>query len=55
MFSAVVVFVGTTYLAMQASQFAIFNIGLVVVWLLLAAAIGREYKRLVASGRPPCG
>jgi AAA family ATP:ADP antiporter len=52
--SAVVVFIGTTYLAMQASQFAMFNIGLVVVWLLLAAAIGREYKRLVASGRPPC-
>ena len=54
MFSAVVVFVGTTYLAMQASQFAIFNIVLVVVWLLLAVAIGREYKSLVASGRPPC-
>jgi hypothetical protein len=28
--------------------------GLVVVWLLLAVAIGREYKRLVASGLPPC-
>jgi AAA family ATP:ADP antiporter len=53
-FSAVVVFIGTTYLAMQASGFAIFNIGLVVVWLLLAVVVGREYKRLVASGRPPC-
>jgi hypothetical protein len=54
MFSAAVVFIGTSYLAMQASQFAILNIGLVVVWLLLAVVIGREYKRLVASGRPPC-
>jgi hypothetical protein len=49
-----VVFVGTTYLAMQAGHFAMFNIGLVLVWLVLAASIGREYRRLVAAGQPPC-
>jgi hypothetical protein len=52
--SAVLVFVGTTYLAMQASHFALFNIALVVLWLVLTVWIGRAYKRLVASGRPPC-
>lgn len=52
--SALIVFVGTTYLAMRASHFAIFNIALVVLWLMLAVLIGREYRRLVASGRPPC-
>ena len=46
---AVVVFIGTTYLAMQARDFALFNIGLVVVWLILAVLIGREYRRLVAA------
>jgi AAA family ATP:ADP antiporter len=52
--SAAVVFIGTTYLAMQASQFAIVNIVLVLVWLVLAVLIGREYMKLVDSGRPPC-
>jgi AAA family ATP:ADP antiporter len=54
MFSAAVVFVGTTFLAMGPSHFAMFNIALVILWLAVALAIGREYKRLVASGRPPC-
>jgi AAA family ATP:ADP antiporter len=52
--AAAVVFLGTTYLAMGASQFAMVNIGLVLIWLALAALIGREYLKLVASGRPPC-
>ncbi|MEJ2312559.1 MAG: hypothetical protein P8Y11_09200 [Gemmatimonadales bacterium] len=52
--AAAVVFLGTTYLAMGASQFAMVNIGLVLIWLALAALIGREYVKLVASGRPPC-
>jgi hypothetical protein len=39
---------------MQASQFAIVNIVLVLVWLVLAVLIGREYMKLVDSGRPPC-
>jgi AAA family ATP:ADP antiporter len=52
--SAAVVFLGTTYLAMGASQFAVVNIALVLVWLVLAVLIGREYMKLVDSGRPPC-
>jgi hypothetical protein len=39
---------------MGASQFAMVNIALVLVWLVLAVLIGREYMKLVASGRPPC-
>ncbi len=52
--SAALVFVGTTYLAMRASHFAMFNIVLVALWLTVALWLGREYKRLVASGGPPC-
>jgi AAA family ATP:ADP antiporter len=51
---SVTFFVGTTFLAMEARHFALFNIGLVVLWLILAVLIGRAYRRLVASGRPPC-
>ncbi len=51
--SALVVFIGTTYFALQASGFAKFNIALVLVWLVLALSIGRQYKHLAATGRPP--
>ncbi len=47
-------FIGTTFLAMETRHFALFNLGLVAIWLVLAVFIGREYKRLVASGSPPC-
>lgn len=47
------VFVGTTFLAWGATGFAKFNIFLVLVWLALAFLIGREYKRLVATGQAP--
>ncbi len=51
--SALTVFIGTTYFALQASGFAKFNIGLVLVWLVVALSIGRQYKHLAATGRPP--
>jgi AAA family ATP:ADP antiporter len=51
---AVTVYVGTTYLALRVSQFAVFNMALVLVWLVLAVLIGREYRRLVQTGWPPC-
>jgi AAA family ATP:ADP antiporter len=51
--SAALVFAGTTYFALTASGFAKFNILLVIVWLMLAFLVGREYKRLVATGQPP--
>ena len=51
--SALLVFAGTSYFALTASGFAKFNIVLVIVWLILAFLVGREYKRLVATGQPP--
>ncbi|MCL7984590.1 MAG: MFS transporter [marine benthic group bacterium] len=45
--SALLVWVGTTWLALDASGFAKFNIMLVLVWLGLSVAIGREYTRRV--------
>ena len=51
---SVTFFVGTTFFAMEARNFALLNIVLVTLWLVLAVLIGREYRRLVASGRPPC-
>lgn len=49
--SAVLVFVGTTYLAMAARHFAIVNLVLVGMWLIIAALIGREYVRLAREAR----
>ena len=51
--SAVVVWLGTTWLAMGASDFAKFNILLVLIWLGISVWVGREYTRLVRSGQPP--
>ncbi|MGD8700149.1 MAG: MFS transporter [Gemmatimonadales bacterium] len=51
---SVTFFIGTTFLTMETRHFALFNIGLVVFWLMLATLIGRQYRRLVATGRPPC-
>ncbi len=45
--------IGFPFLAWKVTGFAIFNIGLVVVWLVVAVAIGRRYKVLVKEGRPP--
>ncbi|MEE8361773.1 MAG: hypothetical protein V3R71_06425 [Gemmatimonadales bacterium] len=47
-------FIGTTFLAFQTKQFALFNLVLVAIWLVLAYQIGKEYGRLKSSGRPPC-
>jgi AAA family ATP:ADP antiporter len=52
-FSAVMVFVGTSFLVWGASGFAKFNILLVIIWLGVAFTIGREYKRLAATGESP--
>lgn len=45
--STVLVAVGTTWLAFKTKQFALVNLGLVCIWLILAVFIGRENKRLV--------
>lgn len=51
--SAVLVFLAATYFALTASGFARFNIVLVGVWIALAIAIGRRYRRMISSGMPP--
>lgn len=51
--SAMLVFVGTTYFALNSSGFAKFVIVLVIVWFFLAFLVGRDYQRLVATGQPP--
>jgi AAA family ATP:ADP antiporter len=47
--SAVAVFVGTTFLAFGAGQFALFNVVLVLAWLVVAYRIGREYQLKTAQ------
>jgi AAA family ATP:ADP antiporter len=44
--SAGVVFAGTTWLGFAPKHFALVNVGLIVIWLLLAVAIGRRFKQL---------
>ncbi|MGD8816284.1 MAG: Npt1/Npt2 family nucleotide transporter [Acidobacteriota bacterium] len=50
---ALLVLVGTTVFAMTTRAFALVNIGVAVVWLLLAFKIGREYGHLVETGETP--
>ena len=44
--SAGMVFAGTTWLGFAARQFALVNVGLIALWLVLAFAIGRRYRKL---------
>ena len=44
--SALIVFLGTTYLAFNLERFGAFNIGLIMIWLIIGALIFREHKRL---------
>ena len=45
--SAAIVFVGVTWLSFSITGFAIFNMSLVGIWLLLAFLIGRKNRELV--------
>jgi AAA family ATP:ADP antiporter len=47
--SAVLVFGGTTWLAMRTQGFAMFNLALVAIWLVLAWQVGREFHRRTAE------
>jgi ATP:ADP antiporter, AAA family len=51
--AAAVVFAGTNWLKLEPQGFAVLNGLLVFVWLALAWRIGREYRDLAATGRPP--
>jgi AAA family ATP:ADP antiporter len=55
MLSAGLVYVGVTYFALSAQQFAMVNLLLAAVWLLVALLIGRAYTRLVAQVAPAAG
>ena len=46
--TAGLVYAGTTWFAFQTKQFAIFNLGLVIIWIILGVLIGIENKKLVA-------
>lgn len=53
--SALLVYVGTTFLAFHTAHFALFNLALVGVWIFLALLLGREFRRLTrqaASEQP---
>jgi AAA family ATP:ADP antiporter len=50
--SAVVVFVGTTVLALDARGFAVVNLLLVAGWLFLIRGIVREHREIEAGNRP---
>lgn len=45
-FSALIVFLGVNYLAFNTSRFAMFNVALVVIWIIVGVFIAKEYKRL---------
>jgi AAA family ATP:ADP antiporter len=47
--SALLVMVGINVLMFQTRHFAIFNLVLVSIWIVLAVLIGRRYVRLVAA------
>ncbi|MFO7587146.1 MAG: MFS transporter [Gemmatimonadota bacterium] len=51
--AAAAVFVGTTWLAMGAADFAKLNVVLIIAWVAICAWVGREYAGLVRTGRPP--
>lgn len=51
--SAGLVYVGINWLAFATEQFALVNLCLVAVWLVIAVAIGREYNRLDSSREEP--
>ena len=48
--SALLVYLGTTYLALGTGTFATANLALTAVWVVLAVMIGREYWRLAGEG-----
>jgi AAA family ATP:ADP antiporter len=47
--SALLVYVGTTFLMFQTQHFAMVNLAFCAVWIVLAVMIGKEYNRLAAA------
>src|SRR5262245_45131643 len=51
--SAGIVFAGSTWLHFAPQHFALVNVGLIVLWLILAVAIGRRFHRMAGDSRAP--
>ena len=51
--SAALVFVGTTWIALPPRGFALANASLVVVWLVLAWRVGRQYNAIAVKSSTP--
>ena len=47
--SALLVYLGTSWLFFKTEQFAMFNLVLVTVWLILAVFVGLEYRRMTRT------
>jgi hypothetical protein len=47
------VFAGTRWLSFGSRQFALVNVALIVVWLILAVVIGLLFERLSVRGARP--
>jgi AAA family ATP:ADP antiporter len=47
--SAGIVFAGTTWLGFQARQFALANVALILIWLVIAVALGRRFQRMAGT------
>lgn len=50
--SALVVFIGSTYLTLSSTSFAGFNVFLCLLWIILGVLIAKEYKRLSGEESP---
>jgi hypothetical protein len=51
--SALLVFIGTTFLALPARGFALFNMALVIAWFAIAWQVGRLYQVRTAAAAAP--
>ncbi|MFC2170162.1 NTP/NDP exchange transporter [Acidobacteriota bacterium] len=51
--SALLVFIGTTYLASNVEGLAKLNIGLIIIWMILCVLIMKLYKRLSSLNKAP--
>jgi len=47
--SAGIVFAGTTWLGFATRHFALVNVALIVIWIVLAVLIGRRFRRLAGT------
>ncbi len=50
--AAVLIFLGTTFMQLEAPGFAMANVVLVIAWLGLAIGVGRRYRKLTAPLTP---